>query len=411
MKLNIDKKSHKSIIAVILIGAILAAAIIFWKKGDTASAPEAARAEASVDKGHGEAGHDEKGAEGNEHAEEEVVAMTQQQIKTAGVKLAVSDKASIDTIIELPGEIRFNEDRTAHIVPRVPGVAESVAADLGQNVKKGQVLAVISSSDLADLRSAALAAQKRVALAKTTYEREKKLWQDKISAEQDYLLAEHAYREAEIQEQTASSKLSALGAGGPGGALNRYVLRAPFDGIVVEKHIAQGEAVAADANVFLLSDLSSVWAEVIVSPKDIEKISIGKGVTIYSTASKSSAVGKISYVGNLLGEQTRTAKARVVIANPNLAWRPGLFVNVAMTRDKKEVAVAVQSDAVQTVEGKTVVFVADPKGFKVQPVTIGASDGKYVEIVEGIAPGTTYAATGSFVVKAEQGKGSAGHDH
>lgn len=411
MKLNIDKKSHKSIIAVILIGTILAAAIIFWKKGDTASAPEAARAEASADKGHCEARHDEKGAEGNEHAEEQVVAMTQQQIKTAGVKLAVSDKASIDTIIELPGEIRFNEDRTAHIVPRVPGVAESVAADLGQNVKKGQVLAVISSSDLADLRSAALAAQKRVALAKTTYEREKKLWQDKISAEQDYLLAEQAYREAEIQEQTATSKLSALGAGGAGGALNRYVLRAPFDGIVVEKHIAQGEAVAADANVFLLSDLSSVWAEVIVSPKDIEKISIGKDVTIYSTASKSSAVGKISYVGNLLGEQTRTAKARVVIANPNLAWRPGLFVNVAMTRDKKEVPVAVQSDAVQTVEGKTVVFVADPKGFKVQPVTTGASDGKYVEIVEGIAPGTTYAATGSFVVKAEQGKGSAGHDH
>lgn len=413
MKLNIDKKSQKSIIAVILIGVILAAAIIFWKKGESAPAPEGTRTEASADKGHGEEGHDDKKVGEKDHAEEEeeVVTMTQQQIKTAGIKLAISEKASIDTIVELPGEIRFNEDRTAHIVPRVPGVAESVSADLGQSVKKGQVLAIISSSDLADLRSSALAAQKRVALAKTTYEREKKLWEDKISAEQDYLQAEQAYREAEIQAQTASSKLSALGAGGASGALNRYVLRAPFDGIVVEKHIAQGEAVAADANVFLLSDLSTVWAEVIVSPKDIEKIGIGKDVTIYSTAGKSSATGKISYVGNLLGEQTRTSKARVVIANSNLAWRPGLFVNVAMTRDKKEVPVAVRSDAVQTVEGKTVVFVANPKGFKIQPVTTGASDGVYVEITDGIAPGTTYAATGSFVVKAEQGKGSAGHEH
>ncbi|MET0267122.1 MAG: efflux RND transporter periplasmic adaptor subunit [Duganella sp.] len=414
--ITLDKKSRTTIAIIIVVGAILAAVILFWKKGDGAAESGGHGAHASAkkghdDDGHGKEGHQEKGAEGKPHGDAELVAMTAQQIKTAGVKLAVADKASIDTIIELPGEIRFNDDRTAHIVPRVPGVAESVSADLGQSVKKGQVLAVISSSDLADLRSAALAAQKRLALAKTTYEREKKLWQDKISAEQDYLQAEQAYREAEIQAQTARSKLSALGAGDGGGALNRYVLRAPFDGIVVEKHIALGEAVAADANVFLLSDLSSVWAEVIVSAKDLEKVSIGKDVTIYSTASKSSAVGKISYVGNLLGEQTRTSKARVVIANPNLAWRPGLFVNVALTRDKKEVAVAVLSEAVQTVEGKTVVFVANAKGFTAQPVTTGASDGKYVEIVQGIAPGATYAATGSFVVKAEQGKGSASHEH
>lgn len=421
MKLTTGNTSRKSIIGVILVGIVLAAAILLWNKGDGAPAPAGPETQASAghgkpeaghdETGHGKPGHAEKDGADQQHAETELVAMTPQQIKAAGVQLAIAGKASIDTIIELPGEIRFNDDRTAHIVPRVPGVAESVAADLGQLVKKGQVLAVLSSSELADLRSGALAAQQRVGLAKTTYEREKKLWQDKISAEQDYLQAEQAYREAEIVAQTARSKLSALGAGGTGGALNRYVLRAPFDGIVVEKHIAQGEAVAADANVFLLSDLSSVWAEVIVSARDLEKIAIGKDVTIYSTASKSSAVGKVSYVGNLLGEQSRTAKARVVIANPNLAWRPGLFVNVAMTRDKKGVAVAVQSDAVQTVEGKTVVFVADAKGFKVQPVTIGAADSKHVEIVQGLAPGASYVATGSFVVKAEQGKGSASHAH
>jgi cobalt-zinc-cadmium efflux system membrane fusion protein len=245
---------------------------------------------------------------GDHAGEEGVVLMNAKQIQTAGVTIAKAEAATMGNVIQLPGEVRFNEDLTAHIVPRTPGVAESVSADLGQSVKKGQVLAVISSPALADLRSASLAAQKRLGLAQTTYQREKKLWEDKISAEQDYLQAQTALREAEIEAQTARSKLAALGAGEAEGALNRYVLRAPFDGVIVEKHIAQGEAVKEDANVFLLSNLSSVWVEVVVTPKDLELVRVGETVTITSAANDTSATGKVSYVGNLLGEQTRTAK-------------------------------------------------------------------------------------------------------
>jgi cobalt-zinc-cadmium efflux system membrane fusion protein len=366
MKINIDKKSQKSILVVGLIGLVLAAAIVLWKK-DAGGAPA-------------EAAHSEEGAKGKEgkaedHAGEQgLVLMNAQQIQTAGIAVAKAAPATVGNVVQLPGEVRFNDDRTAHIVPRLPGVAESVAAELGQSVKKGQILAVISSSELADLRSSSLAAQKRLGLAQVTYQREKKLWEDKISAEQDYLQAQQALREAEIQAQSAQSKLSALGAGDSAGALNRYVLRAPFDGVVVEKHIAQGEAVKEDANVFLLSDLSTVWVEVVVTPKDLENVRVGESVTIKSTATASSAPGKVSYVGNLLGEQTRTAKARVVIANPKLAWRPGLFVNVEMIRGEKSVPVAVQAEAIQTIDGKMVVFVKVDKGFKVQPVTTGTSE-------------------------------------
>ena len=124
-----------------------------------------------------------------------------------------------------------------------------------------------------------------------------------------------------------------------------------------------------------------------------------------------SVTGKVSYVGSLLGEQTRTATARVVIDNPGLAWRPGLFVNVSLVRGSKNAAVTVAADAVQTIEGKTVVFTKVPQGFQAQPVTTGASDGKNVEILAGLQAGTQYVATGSFVVKAQQGKGGAEHGH
>lgn len=395
MKFNTDKKSQQSALLIVLVGVVLGAAILFWKKdGASVSGTEAPHAE-----------------EGGGHADADgVIAMSASQIQTAGIIIATAERAVMGNVIELPGEVRFNEDLTAHIVPRTPGVAESVSADLGQSVKKGQVLAVISSPLLADLRSASLAAQKRLGLAQLTFQREKKLWEDQISAEQDYLQAQTALREAEIDAQTARAKLSALGAGETDSALSRYVLRAPFRGEILEKHIAQGEAVKEDANVFLLSDLSSVWVEIVVTPKDLEAVRVGETVKITSAANDTSATGKISYVGNLLGEQTRTAKARVVIANPDMAWRPGLFVNAALVRGEKTVAVAVAADAVHTVDGKPVVFLKVAQGFKPQPVKTGSSDGKLVEIVAGLPAGAQYAASGSFVVKAEQGKGSAGHE-
>lgn len=412
MKFNIDKKSAFSILTVIAVGIVLALAILFWKKDAPVTEGEGEHAEETTEMASSK---EKRRGEGKEEGHADTapgrIKMTPQQIQGAGIVTAKAGAASIETTVTLPGEVHFNEDRTAHVVPRVSGVVESVSASLGQQVKKGEALAEIASAELADLRSAALATEKRLGFARVTYEREKQLWEDKISAKQDYLEAEQQYREAQIEAQSARSKLAALGAKPSSGALNRFVLRAPFNGVVVEKHLTQGEAVKEDANAFVLSDLSKVWVQIVVSAKDLDTIRVGQGVTIKSSTGGESVNGKVSYVGSLLGEQTRTATARVVIDNPGLAWRPGLFVNVSVVRGKKDAAITVQADAVQTIEGKSVVFVKVADGFQVQPVTVGAGDGKMVEIIQGLNAGAEYVATGSFVVKAEQGKGSAEHEH
>ena len=345
-------------------------------------------------------------------SEEGKIELSAAQIKTAGVVMATAGGAKINSVFQLAGEIRFNEDRTAHVVPRLQGVVESVAVELGQQVKKGQVLAVIASTVLSEMRSESLGAQKRLALAKLTYEREKKLWEDKISAEQDYLQAQQSLREAEIASQNATQKIAAIGAStGTSGALSRFELRAPFDGAIVEKHITLGESVTAEAMVFTIADLSTVWAEIIVPAKDIGAVRVGTKAIVKATSMDSEASGVVSYVGSLLGEQTRTAKARVTLANPKLAWRPGLFVNVELTSDERDVAVAVSSEAIQTVGESPAVYIGIEGGFFAQPVETGRSDGKYTEIVKGLVAGTVYAAKGSFVLKAEQGKDSAEHAH
>lgn len=344
---------------------------------------------------------------------EGMIAMTDTQIKTASVGVDTSGPATIRSTLQLPGEIRFNEDRTAHVVPRVAGVVESSPVALGQQVRKGQVLAVISSPAISEQRAELQAAQMRQQLARTTYEREKKLWEEKISPQQDVLQAEQALRETEIAVANVRQKLQAVGAsaGASAGGLNRYELRAPFDGIIIEKHIALGEQVREDTNVFTISDLRTVWAQINVPAKDLPLVRVGEKVTIRSTSFDQSATGTVAYVGSLIGEQTRTAQARVTVKNPKAIWRPGLFVNVELLANEASVPVTVASDAIQTMENRTVVFLRTPTGFIPQPVQVGRSDGKRVEIVKGLQPGAKYASTGSFVVKAEAGKGSASHSH
>lgn len=343
---------------------------------------------------------------------EGVVAMSAEQLKAAGIGVDAAGASQIRSTLQLPGEIRFNEDRTAHVVPRVAGIVEAVPVSLGEQVRKGQVLAVISSPTVSEQRAELQAAQTRHQLARTTYEREKKLWEEKISPQQDVLQAESALREAEIALNNARQKLQAVGAtGAAGGNLNRFELRAPFDGTVVEKHIALGEQVGAEAQVFTISDLRTVWAQINVPARELPQMRVGERVTIRSSAFEQTASGAVAYVGSLIGEQTRTAQARVAVQNPKMLWRPGLFVNVEVSGPETALPVTVAADAIQTMGDKTVVFLQTEGGFVPQPVQTGRSDGKRVEIVKGLKAGVRYASTGSFIVKSEAGKASATHAH
>ncbi|EMR47476.1 MULTISPECIES: efflux RND transporter periplasmic adaptor subunit [Pseudomonas putida group] len=397
--------------------ALLAAAIaalgltgLAW----TGNLGQASKAQAPHDD-HGEDSHGHAAAQAveghaeKEHGEEEgQLHLSIAQIESAGIQLAAAGPRELGTAISFPGEIRFDEDRTAHVVPRVPGVVEAVQAELGQAVKRGQVLAVIASQQISDLRSEQQAAQRRLELARLTFQREQQLWQERISAEQDYLQARQALQEAEIALANARQKVAAVG---PAGAGNRYELRAPFDAVVVEKHLTVGEVVDETSNAFTLSDLSRVWATFAVAPRDLGKVVTGREVTVSAPDLGAQVLGKVNYVGSLLGEQNRAATVRATLANPNGAWRPGLFVNVAVSVDRFDAAVAVPESALQTWEAQTVVFARTEEGFEARPVKTGRRDAGQVEITSGLAAGTQVAAAGSFVLKSELGKGSAEHSH
>ncbi len=348
------------------------------------------------------------------YAQEEArVAMGDAEAKAAGIEILTAGPAKIKSSLQLQGDIKLNADRTIHLVPRLSGVVDSVAANAGDRVKKGQVLAVILSPALADQRGEYLAAQKRLALARTTFEREKKLWEGKISAEQDYLQARQLMNEAEIAAQGSEQKLKSLG-GLPlltGGDLTRFEIRAPIDGTIVEKNISIGQAIKDDANIFILADLGSVWAEMTIYAKDMNVIRVGQKVSVTSAEFDAASEGVVAYVGALAGEQTRTAVARVVLPNPKSAWRPGLPVNITVVAAESLVPVAVSVEAIQTLRNWSVVFGRYGNVFEARPLQLGRSDGKMIEVIKGLNAGEQYAARNSFIIKADIGKAGASHDH
>lgn len=340
------------------------------------------------------------------------VHMTERQLTNNGIEILTAGPARIKTSLQLIGEIKLNADKTVYIVPRLSGIVESVSVNAGDRVKKGQILAIVSSQSLADQRSELLAAQKRLALSRITHEREKKLWEEKISAEQDYLQARNAMLEDEIAVQSAQQKLQVLGGGAASrNNLTRYEIRSPIDGIVTDKQVATGQVVKEDASIFVVADLGSVWVEMTVYAKDINSVKLNQQVTVRSGALNAEATGTVTYVGALVGATSRTATARVVLQNHHAAWRPGVPVDVQLVADEVEVPLAVSVEGLQSLRDWKVVFARYGEAFEARPISTGRSDGRYIEILDGLLPGERYAAQNSFLIKAELGKAGASHDH
>ena len=414
-------KKNGLILIVALVGITLLA--VFYKQVQPGNE---AKSTAHYEEGHDDhEGHShEKIATEHEdaksHEKEGVVQLSKEEMKEFGIEVATAGPGDIQVHINLPGEVVLNEDRLAHVVPRISGIAREIRKVLGDPVYEGEVMAVLESRELADTKAAFLAARERIGLAKASFIREEQLWKEKISSEQEYLEAKQGFAEAKIELRSAEQKLHALGfsedylkhvPNQPDISFTEYQIVAPFDGTVIEKHIALGEVLRDDARVYVVADLSSAWVNISVYQKDLPSIRKGLPVVISAGGGLSDAGGTVSYVGPLVGEKTRTALARVVLPNPKGVWRPGLFITASIAVDNVQVPIAVPKTAFQDIDGKASVFIETEDGFTPAPVTIGRTNETYAEITSGISSGQRYVAKGVFTLKAQLSKGAFGGGH
>lgn len=364
--------------------------------------------------GHGHGGGEEEG----EHAEG-IIALSAEQITAAGIKVAAVGHGKLAREVSVPGKIVAAADRMAQIVPKVGGTVTEAKKNLGDTVEKGEVLALIESREMAESVADYLAAKRAEELARTTFNREKGLWDKKITAEQDYLTAKNAHQEAKIRLDLTRQKLQALGhdekmiktyeSAGAADRLRFHELRSPLSGRIIARELTLGEYVDATHSAYAVADLSVVWVETAIAPGDLPFVKEGQMANVTGSGGKSE--GKLIFVSPAIDPETRAAKAIIELENADGKWRPGEFANASIVTSAQDTDLIVPKEAIQTIEGKPVAFVRNDKGFEKRDVVTGREDSRHIEIVSGVTFGEPVAVSSTFTLKAELGKSEAEHEH
>jgi len=350
---------------------------------------------------------DERGEEEAGHADQGKIALTNEQVKIAGIALG-RPAAGSDGALQLPATIEGDPQATQAVSAAIGGRVVALNRNLGQTIGRGQTLAIIESREAAQLQGEVHATRARLALANSNLAREERLFAQRVSPEQDVIAARTAATEARIAYQLAQQQVSA--AGGGGGQLNRIAIAAPISGQVIARSVVLGQTVAADAELYRIANLLSVSLSLNLQPADAGRIRPGAIVSV--SAPGRQAIGKISFVSPALDPATKLVPAIAILDNRTGQWRVGEAVtaSVALAGADGDASISVPSTAIQTVEGKSVVFVRTKEGFEVVPVVLGDRAGANVIIRTGLKGTEQIAITNSFALKAEIGKGEAAHE-
>jgi len=302
-------------------------------------------------------------------------------------------------------------------------------AGQGTRVRKGQKLAELESADidqaeadylkaLADYQNALRSSAAEVKLAQESYDRNKLLFEQKITPGKNLQSAEH---DLEVAKATAENSVNGTKAALTAArrhllilcltdatidALAKktdlaatFALNSPIDCIVVERTATVGASVGTDANLFKIIDLSSVWIDADVFEKDLPRVRPGQEVKLTVTAfPQTTFSGKVIFVDSVVNPDTRTVKVRTEVANPDGRLKPDMFANVQIVTDVNRAAISIPQSAVLNDEGKTVVFVADGNGSKKRQVQAGMKDNDRVEIVDGLNAGDKVVVKGNYLL-------------
>jgi cobalt-zinc-cadmium efflux system membrane fusion protein len=193
-------------------------------------------------------------------------------------------------------------------------------------------------------------------------------------------------------------------------SLRSYKILSPMNGIVLERNTNVGN-VAGGQPLFTLADLSTVWAEFHIFPKDINEVEEGQTVRLSTLENSYALEAPIELLLPTADTLSQTVIAIVSVANANNQWRPGMSVQGELLLSSRKVPVAIAEIAIQRMEDEIVVFVREGDNYKPRPITLGVNDGYFVEVLSGLSAGESYVSEGSFIVKADILKSTATHQH
>lgn len=367
-------------------------------------------------------GHEEKHEHSNgDHEKSTEIKIDKKRLDLIGIKTQMFKRKVVRQRINATAEIQFNANKLFHISARVKGKVVEIFADFGDEVVKGQKLALFDSIELGEARSVYLRAKTKVEITQGNYEREKGLWEKRISSEKEMFNSKGEYVMANAEFEAAENKLHLLGLSEDDiqrttsqlHSFEHFPLLSPYNGTVIEKHITLGEMTDPENTLFTIANLDVLWIILDIYEKDLSRIELDQEVEVYVSAFPDDKfMGKISYISHVVDEATRTIKVRVEIDNSKRMLKPGMFATAKIIAGKPEKIFTVPLSALQKLENKKVVFVEKESGlFESCTVKTGRKFGSDIEVLDGVKEGEMVVTEGVFYLKSELLQDTLGEGH
>ena len=348
------------------------------------------------------------------------VSLTPEAVERAGIKTTIVGTQTRASGITVPGTVTTNAYRDTKVNSLVGGVVREVSVDLGASVTRGQPLAVVFSAELAEAQMKYRSVQAMFEADHQKLVRTEKLVALGAASRQELeeVTAAHAGHSTEVASARQRLLLLGLSAEQVAGltdashVVSDVVVRAPGDGVVIARSVNPGQVVGAAQELFVVTDLRTVWVIGDLYEKDFASIKVGSPATI-AIPSRPGAIlsGRVAYIDPRVDPATRTAKVRVEVPNRGMELRLGMYVTLDFRTGAGVQSIVVPREAVQAVGDRNVVYVpveGDDGRFAERPVKLGAVMGDSVQVLEGVKTGDRIVTTGSFFLRGEAARSRSG---
>ncbi|MBU0774191.1 MAG: efflux RND transporter periplasmic adaptor subunit [Alphaproteobacteria bacterium] len=382
-----DKRLIGGVAAVAIVAALGGFGIARWTE-DEPAATEAANGAAT--------------APVEEDKVPDTVTMTAQAVQQAGIATETINLGGLGSEIVAQATVSASPQGEAIVTARAAGAVTRLLKRLGDPVRAGETLAVVESRDAAQFAADRTAAAAKLTLAQKALAREQYLFRQKVSARVDLEQAEAEAASAAAEARRASVAAGAARVTSDGRGV---LVSSPITGRVTSENVSLGAYVQPETELMRVADASKIQIEAAVGPTDAQRLSPGDRAIIELPDGRT-VEGRVRAVTPGLANDTRSATAVLDVSG---SLQPGLGVRVRLLPSgggTTSNAIVVPEDAVQTLEGRDIVFVRTAQGFKAQSITIGQRSNGRVEILKGLAAGSQVATKNAFLLKAELGKGA-----
>ncbi|PYR41250.1 MAG: hypothetical protein DMF93_08960 [Acidobacteria bacterium] len=336
------------------------------------------------------------------------------QAQLAEITLETVTPRAAGDVIRATGTVEFDADHTSRILTPVAGQVQQLRVNVGDEVRRGDTLFVLSSREVASAIADHLASQKDLDLAEKTFAMTKDLFDHEAASRIALQQSENDFAKARAKVAQTAEVLRVLGvdetdAASSGALLSRVPVRAPIGGTIIERTITNGQFIGAESTPLLtIADLSTVWVQADVFERDLHRISAGQPADVTATAYPDDRFrAEVARIGAVVDPQTRTAKLRFVVANPKRRLKPGMFTTATLQVAGDTPALTVPAKAVFVENGRTYAYVQTaPLEFARREIATAPSDGGRVRITRGVSSGERVVSDGVLLLRARETDGA-----